>query len=130
MAHDSNYLKDVENYFLSLAGEGVMLSSLDYGLISEWRERGIPKELVLRGIGYAFRSRGHEETGGRGVRNIKQCAEYVESCIRDYRSTTGGHRESEGEKKGAGILDEYIETLGKLISEAARTPLKTFYREI
>ena len=46
MEHDSNYVRDVEKYFLSLAGEGIMLSSMDYSLILEWKNKEIPKEVV------------------------------------------------------------------------------------
>ena len=50
MGNNSDYIKEVENYFLSHAGKGIMLSSADYNLIKEWKGRKVPKEVVLKGI--------------------------------------------------------------------------------
>ena len=69
MEQDSNYVKDIEKYFLSLAGEGIMLSSMDYNLILEWRNNEIPKEVVFKGINRAFEK---EKLGAlRPLRNFK-----------------------------------------------------------
>lgn len=54
MGNNSDYLKDIEKYFHSLAGKGIMLSSMDYSLILEWRNKEIPKEVILKGINRAF----------------------------------------------------------------------------
>ena len=90
MEHDSNYIKDVENYFLSLAGEGIMLSSVDYNLIMEWRNKEIPKEVVFKGINKAFQDfKSKEGQGQKSARNLKRCATYIQESIEEYSPIIG-----------------------------------------
>jgi hypothetical protein len=45
-----NYLVTVERFFLSLKDSGMALSATDYDLIQQWENRGIPVNVVCRGI--------------------------------------------------------------------------------
>ena len=45
-----NYLVTVERFFLSLKDSGLALSATDYDLIQQWETRGIPVNIVCRGI--------------------------------------------------------------------------------
>ena len=51
---NNNYIKDIESYFLNLKGKGIMLSSRDYELINNWRERSIPKNILIDAIAAIF----------------------------------------------------------------------------
>lgn len=72
MSSDSEYLKDIERYFLWLKGSGVMLSSRDYNLVLEWKNRGIPKDKVINGIKRAV------ETDPKSVKSLYNCRFFVE----------------------------------------------------
>ena len=86
MSEGESYIKDVERYFISLAGEGIMLSSADYAIILELRKRDVPKEVVLRGISRAFSKLNEDAAEGAGkVRNIKQCLSFIEESIEEFR---------------------------------------------
>ena len=54
MSFKSNYIKDIETFFLERSGNGVMLSSRDYDLIQKWKDQGIPKGIVFWGISDAI----------------------------------------------------------------------------
>jgi len=86
MGNNSEYLKDIEKYFLSLAGKGIMLSSMDYSLILEWRNKEIPKEVIFKGINRAFENsnRVHGEDKS-SIRNLKQCVEHINNSIEEFR---------------------------------------------
>jgi hypothetical protein len=45
-----NYLVTIEQFFLSLKDSGMALSATDYDLIQQWENRGIPVNVVCRGI--------------------------------------------------------------------------------
>ena len=45
-----NYLVTVEQFFLTLKNHGLSLSATDYDLIQQWECRGIPINVVCRGI--------------------------------------------------------------------------------
>jgi hypothetical protein len=47
---DLSYQLVVAEYFLGLAGKGLMLSPLDQDLIADWARRGVPVAVVLRGL--------------------------------------------------------------------------------
>jgi len=90
MENNSNYVKEIEKYFLSLAGEGIMLSSMDYSLILKWKNKEIPKEVILKGINRAFvEGKSRDTQGSKSLRNLKQCAQYVENSIDEYSPIIG-----------------------------------------
>ena len=45
-----NYFTEIEERFQQRRGSLLILSTLDWALISTWKEAGIPLEAVLRGI--------------------------------------------------------------------------------
>ena len=45
-----NYLVTVERFFLSLKDSGLTLCATDYDLIQQWENRGIPVNIVCRGL--------------------------------------------------------------------------------
>lgn len=47
---NQNYLVTVERFFLTLKDSGLALSATDYDLIQQWEVRGIPVNVVCRGI--------------------------------------------------------------------------------
>ena len=47
---NQNYLVTVEQFFLTLKDSGLALSATDYDLIQQWESRGIPVNVVCRGI--------------------------------------------------------------------------------
>ncbi|MBC8286090.1 MAG: hypothetical protein H8E42_01310 [Nitrospinae bacterium] len=47
---NQNYLVTVEQFFLALKDSGLALSATDYDLIQQWEGRGIPVNVVCRGI--------------------------------------------------------------------------------
>lgn len=129
MSDNPDYIKDIEKYFLSLAGEGIMLSSMDYNLIRDWKKRGVPKELVLRGINRAFSDRDKKESARSGFqKGLRQCAEYVEKCVIDFRPGYAGG----GVKRGqdivpGGIVGEAAEKLGRMVDAEKNKTLRDYY---
>ena len=60
---NQNYLVTVEQFFLTLKDSGLALSATDYDLIQQWEGRGIPVNVVCRGI-----ENGVEEFGRQNTR--------------------------------------------------------------
>lgn len=48
------YISQVEQFFLSLKGSGLFLSSSDMHLISQWEEKGVPLQTLCRAIETSF----------------------------------------------------------------------------
>ena len=49
-----NYFTEIEQFFQSKRGAFTLLSPLDWVLIENWKEQGIPLETVLKGIDRAL----------------------------------------------------------------------------
>ena len=49
-----DYLVTIEKFFLSLKESGLSLSATDYDLIQQWENRGIPENVICRGIKTGF----------------------------------------------------------------------------
>ena len=51
---NEDYLVTVEQFVLSFKESGLSLSATDYDLIQQWEKRGIPIDVVCRGIETGF----------------------------------------------------------------------------
>ena len=49
-----DYLVTIEKFVLSLKESGLSLSATDYDLIQQWENRGIPMNVIFRGIETGF----------------------------------------------------------------------------
>ena len=49
-----DYLVTIEKFVLSLKESGLSLSATDYDLIQQWENRGVPANVVCRGIETGF----------------------------------------------------------------------------
>lgn len=123
MAYKGSYTKDIEEYFLLLAGKGIMLSSKDYDLISKWKRRGVPKEVVLKGIRKGFSEGG----GSRDHKGLSDLAPFIEDEIKDHGVEV--ERGSEGEDK-EGIVRRITERLSAIIRSESRGNIKRHYIEV
>ncbi len=131
MQHDSNYVRDVENYFLSLAGEGIMLSSMDYNLIMEWRDKEIPKEVVFKGINKAFQDfKAKEGQGPKSAKNLKRCVRYIDKSIKEYSPIIGRDTVSSESVEMTGELNIVIDRLNKYINLENDLILKSYYNNV
>lgn len=90
-----SYISEIEKYFLSLKGSGVMLSSTDYNSIIDWKKNNIPKEVILRGIKSAFKN--HSRARNKKLNSIYQCLPFIEQSISLYKISN---------KKNNSICDE------------------------
>ena len=107
MNQSDTFIKDIENYFLTLSEKGLMLSSKDYFLIREWMERGFSKEQVFGGIRDAFETKTRDK-----IRNLFDCKEYVENSeIKSDRSETLKNDVVETRL----YIDQLIDNFNKLI---------------
>lgn len=131
MERDSNYIKEVENYFLSLAGEGIMLSSMDYSLILEWKNKEIPKEVVFKGINKAFQEwKAKEGQGTKSARNLKRCAQYIEKSVLEYSPIIGKESAHAESLHTAGDTDTIVSMLNSYIKSEKNDKVRDYYNNM
>jgi hypothetical protein len=128
MENNSNYVKEIEKYFLSLAGEGIMLSSMDYNLILDWKKKEIPKEVVFKGINRAFvEGKSRDGQGPKSVRNLKHCAQFIENSINEFRPIIGKNRNKTESLDAENDLDIAVGRLNNYIKSEKEGITKSYY---
>ena len=73
-----NFFTEIEEHFRKARGTGLfLLSPLDWALIENWKNSGIPLEAVLLGIDEAFEKWRRRKTRHRLVNSLAYCAQAV-----------------------------------------------------
>ncbi len=73
-----NYLVTVEKFFLTLKDSGLALSATDYDLIQQWERRGIPVNVVCRGIENGVAEYDRQNTRKSSRMNLNYLKVFVE----------------------------------------------------
>lgn len=99
-----NYFSEIEETFVRRRGRNLLLSPLDWALIEDWQERGIPLRIVLNAIGKIFDNLDKQPAKKQTVKSLTYCREEIEAQYADWLATQVG-------KNGAGkIQDSDFET--------------------
>lgn len=73
-----NYFTEIEEHFQRVRGTGLfLLSPLDWALIENWKNGGVPLEAVLKGIDEAFEKWRSRKQKRRLVNSLAYCAQAV-----------------------------------------------------
>ncbi|HXR76838.1 MAG TPA: hypothetical protein VN737_12735 [Bryobacteraceae bacterium] len=73
-----NYFTEIEDHFQRARGTSLfLLSPLDWALIENWKNSGVPLEAVLRGIDESFEKWRGRKTKARRVNSLAYCAQAV-----------------------------------------------------
>src|SRR6476620_4333641 len=94
-----NYFTEIENEFVRQRGTHMLISPLEWNLIETWKQRGIPLQVVLRGIGSTFESRRASPQRARRINSLLYCQQEVESVYAEHRAARVGASEENGHKE-------------------------------
>src|SRR5947199_7036516 len=73
-----NYFTEIEEHFQRARGTSLfLLSPLDWAIIENWKNSGVPLEAVLRGIDEAFEKCRSLKVKTRRVNSIAYCSQAV-----------------------------------------------------
>ncbi len=85
-----NYFTEIEERFLRRRGGGLLLSTLDWALIENWKDAGIPLEAVLRGIDEAFDGYDQRPSKTKKVNSLAYCSQMVLAAAEDMKEAAVG----------------------------------------
>ena len=74
-----NYFTEIERFYQSKRESFTLLSTLDWVLIENWKEQGVPLELALKGIDRAF------SRAKRRINSLAYCAKAVEDVCEEQK---------------------------------------------
>lgn len=92
-----NYFTEIEQEFVKRRGSHMLVSPLDWALIENWKQRGIPLHIVLRGITSAFDGYDARAHRGRRVNSLFFCRQEVEAMFLEYSAAHVGSNANDGE---------------------------------
>jgi hypothetical protein len=121
-----NYFTEIEEHFQRARGTGLfLLSPLDWALIENWKNAGVPLEAVLRGIDAAFEKWRARKKKLQQVNSVAYCAQAVYT---EAQVMAGALPASSGKNTAAPFtLDELR---GYLSTNAANLRTRAGYEEI
>ncbi len=126
-SEERNYIVDIEQYFLRLAGRGLMLSARDYGYIKELAERSVSKEMVIKAIAYGFQERKH-----RKIRSLfamkREIEEYLEIYLPEQK-TEYPEPQSVGFAESK-VIEQTLKKIDQLILEEKRKEIRKKYENL
>jgi hypothetical protein len=113
-----DYATAVAEYFVQLRGAGLLLSPLDAELVSEWERRGLPVEVVCRGLRAGHEALRRDRPAGAGPpRALRALRGWVEAEWRAYREGRVGAGPAPGGEGAA--ARERLEAARRRLAEGA-----------
>ena len=106
-----NYFTEIERFFQTRRASFTLLSTLDWVLIENWKEQGVPLDVVLMGIERAFSNPNRK----RDIGSLAYCVKSVEKVLDEQRGLTVASPELPDFQE-----NEVRAYVGKLADEVAR----------
>lgn len=85
-----NYFTEIEETFVRRRGKHLLLSPLDWALIEDWQERGMPLHVVIRGIESVFDVFDKQPPGTRTIKSLFYCREEIEAQHKEWLAAQVG----------------------------------------
>jgi hypothetical protein len=76
-----NYFTEIEQFYQTRRETFTLLSTLDWVLIENWKDQGVPLDLVLKGIDRAF------SRARRRINSLAYCIKAIEEVIEEQKDT-------------------------------------------
>ena len=99
LASRTGYLELVTDFFTERVGRGLLLSPVEIEWVDRWQRRGIPPEVVCRGIAAAAEAYEQAHPGRRPPRTLRYYVGAVEDAARAAREKAVGRRTREAEEE-------------------------------
>jgi len=93
------YLERIERHFGLRRGGPFFLSPRDWKLVQDWRQRGLPVEVVLQGINRAFDVFAATRPRHRQINSLSYCRQQIEDAWERHRERLAA--EGMGRTEGA-----------------------------
>lgn len=108
-----NYFTEIEQFYQTRRESFTLLSTLDWVLIENWKEQGVPLDFVLKGIDRAF------SRARRQINSLAYCIKAVEEIIEEQK-------EARVERPGSQQISaeetrQYLQELGEKTAAVSQT---------
>jgi cobalamin biosynthesis Mg chelatase CobN len=108
-----NYFTEIEQFYQARRDSFTLLSTLDWVLIENWKEQGVPLDFVLKGIDRAF------SRAKRRINSLAYCIKAVEEIIEEQKETRVERPESQQISRQE--TRQYLEDLAEKTAAVSQT---------
>ncbi len=108
-----NYYTEIEEHFCRRRGTLLTVSTLDWALMTTWKDAGIPLEAVLRGIDDAFDKYERRPSKTQKINGLAWCSQAVLTAAEEMKeAAVGARREKPDSAPGleAGTISQFFLT--------------------
>lgn len=102
-----NYYTEIEEHFCRRRGTLLTVSTLDWALMTTWKDAGIPLEAVLRGIDEAFDKYAQRPSKAQKINGLAYCAQAVLTAAEEMKEAAVG-AQTERASSAPGLQHEEI----------------------
>jgi hypothetical protein len=96
-----NYYTEIEEHFCRRRGTLLTVSTLDWALMTTWKDAGVPLEAVLRGIDDAFDKYERRPSRTQKINGLAWCAQAVLTAAEEMKeAAVGAQPERSGSSPG------------------------------
>jgi hypothetical protein len=110
-----NYFTEIEEHFVRRRGKHLLISPMDWRLIAEWRETGVPLQVAIRGIDMAVDSFLSKQTRGSAKLNslcychdsvMSEYAGYLEAHVGESRKKSDAEPETTAQPDNSDVQND------------------------
>jgi hypothetical protein len=95
-----NYFTEIEEHFVKRRGKHLLISPMDWRLIAEWKEAGVPLQVALRGIDIAMDSfLSRHRRGNTKLNSLCYCHDAVMTEYAEYQDSRVGEPREDSQKQ-------------------------------
>lgn len=123
-----NYFSEIEEMFVRRRGRNLLLSPLDWALIEDWKERGIPLRIVLNGIEKVFDHADKQPSKKQTIKSLTYCREEIEAQYSDWLVSQTGKKD-DGKTQSLNSANQNSETENVAKNESNLDETTVFHLE-
>ena len=102
-----NYFTEIEEHFVRRRGKHLLISPMDWSLISTWRESGVPLHVALRGIDISVDNwHSRPRRGSDRLSSLFYCHDAVMAEYARHLETHLGESQAEGSAAPSGSVQD------------------------
>jgi hypothetical protein len=120
-----NYFTEIEEHFQRARGTRLfLLSPLDWALIENWKNSGVPLEAVLKGIDDTFEKWRSRKVKRRMINSLAYCAQAV---LEAARQAPASRRDQSNGREAPFVIDElraHLEKSSRALQQRAEPALQ------
>lgn len=124
-----NYYTEIEETFVRRRGRNLLLSPIDWALIEDWQQRGIPLHVALRAIENVFDGF-DKKPKTRTIKGLLYCREEIEAQYEEWLRSQAGKSEGSDAENGRLSVEAAADHINHFIEELRSLEISALHEDL